>query len=89
MTYDSKPEGLGGAEPAPVVCGRANRTPRVIMTRLRKLNLAALAALLASSPCSAAAEVGPPPDATSIEMAGGNGQAAQVGTPLPIRSRCW
>jgi len=54
------------------------------MTRLRKLNLAALAALLASASVQCGGgDVGPPPNAASIEMAGGNGQAAQVGTPLP------
>ena len=54
------------------------------MTRLRKLNLAALATLIASvSLRCGGGDVGPPPNAASIEMAGGNGQAAQVGTPLP------
>jgi hypothetical protein len=54
------------------------------MTRLRKLNLAVLATLIASvSVRCGGGDVGPPPDAASIEMAGGNGQAAQVGTPLP------
>ena len=54
------------------------------MTRLRKLKFAALATLIASvSVQCGGGEVGPPPDATTIEMAGGNAQAAQVGTPLP------
>ena len=53
------------------------------MTRLRKLTFAALAALIASLSVQCGRDVGPPSDATSIEMAGGNGQAAQVGTPLP------
>jgi galactose oxidase-like protein/Big-like domain-containing protein len=53
------------------------------MTRLRRLNFAALAALLASISVQCGGDVGPPPDATSIQMAGGNGQAAQVGAPLP------
>jgi hypothetical protein len=54
------------------------------MKRFRKLNLAALAALIAAVTVQCGdGDVGPPPDAASIEMAGGNGQAAQVGTPLP------
>jgi hypothetical protein len=54
------------------------------MTRLRKLNLAALAALVAavSLPCGGS-DIGQPPDATAIEMAGGDGQIAPVGAPLP------
>jgi hypothetical protein len=69
------------------MCSRRVRScdpyPRVIMKRFRKLNLAALAALLAAVTVQCGKDVGPPPDATSIEMAGGNGQAAQVGTTLP------
>jgi hypothetical protein len=54
------------------------------MTRLRKLNFAALAILIASASVQCGGgDVGPPPDAASIAMAGGDGQAAQIGTPLP------
>jgi hypothetical protein len=53
------------------------------MKRFRKLNLAALAALIAAVSVQCGKDVGPSSDPTSIEMAGGNGQAAQVGTPLP------
>jgi hypothetical protein len=54
------------------------------MTRLRRLNFAALAILIASASVQCGGgDVGPPPDAASIAMAGGDGQAAQIGTPLP------
>jgi hypothetical protein len=55
-----------------------------MMTRLRKLNLAALAILFAavSVQCNGG-DVGPQPTAAAIEMAGGDGQSAPVGAPLP------
>src|SRR6266850_4236750 len=54
------------------------------MTRFRKLNLAALAALIASvSVQCGGSDIIQPPTASVIEMAGGDGQVAPVGTPLP------
>jgi Domain of unknown function (DUF1929)/Bacterial Ig-like domain (group 1) len=53
------------------------------MTRLRKLNFAALAALLASISVQCGGETGPPSDPSAIEMAGGDGQVAPAGDPLP------
>ena len=54
------------------------------MTRLRKLNLAALAALLATVSLQCGGEdIAQPPDATAIEMAGGDGQTAPVSATLP------
>jgi hypothetical protein len=54
------------------------------MTRLRKLNLAALAAFMASISVQCGGEdIGQPPTASAIEMAGGDGQVASVGAPLP------
>ncbi len=52
------------------------------MTRLRKLNFAALAALITfiSVQCGGG-DIGPPPDASTIEMAGGDGQVAPAGAP--------
>jgi len=53
------------------------------MTRHRKLNFAALAVLIASVSVQCGGEdIGQPPDATAIEMAGGDGQVAPVGAPL-------
>ena len=54
------------------------------MTRLRKLNVAALAVLIASvSVQCGSGDINQPPNASTIEMAGGNGQVAPVGAPLP------
>jgi hypothetical protein len=54
------------------------------MTRLRKLNFAALAVLIASvSVQCGGGDIGQPPTASAIEMAAGNGQIAPVGGPLP------
>jgi hypothetical protein len=54
------------------------------MTRLRKLNFAALAVLIASvSVQCGGSDIGQPPTASAIEMAAGNGQIAPVGGPLP------
>jgi hypothetical protein len=53
------------------------------MTRLRKLNFAALAAVIASISVQCGGETGPPADASTIEMAGGEGQVAPAGAPLP------
>ena len=53
------------------------------MTRLRKLNFAALAALLASISVQCGGETGPPSDPSAIEMAGGDGQVAPAGASLP------
>jgi hypothetical protein len=54
------------------------------MTRLRKLNFAALAALIASVSVQCGGDdIGQPPTASAIEMAGGDGQIAPVGAPLP------
>jgi hypothetical protein len=54
------------------------------MKRFRKLNLAALAALVVAVSIQCGDDIGPPPtDAAAIEMAGGNGQAAPAGAPLP------
>jgi galactose oxidase-like protein/Big-like domain-containing protein len=53
------------------------------MTRLRKLNFAALAALIASISVQCGGDIGPPSDASTIEMAGGDGQVAPAGAPLP------
>jgi hypothetical protein len=53
------------------------------MTRLRRLNFATLAVLIASVSVQCGGEdIGQPPDATAIEMAGGDGQAAAVGAAL-------
>jgi hypothetical protein len=53
------------------------------MTRLRKLNFAALAALIAAISVQCGGDTGPPSDASTIEMAGGNEQVAPAGDPLP------
>ena len=54
------------------------------MTRIRQLNFAALAALIASVSVQCGGEdIGQPPTASAIEMAGGDGQIAAVGAPLP------
>jgi galactose oxidase-like protein len=54
------------------------------MTRLRQLNFAALAVLIASvSVQCGGGDIGQPPTASAIEMAGGDGQIAPIGAPLP------
>jgi hypothetical protein len=54
------------------------------MTRLRKkLSFAAFATLIASVSVQCGEDTGPPPDASTIEMAGGDGQVAPAGAPLP------
>jgi hypothetical protein len=54
------------------------------MIRLRRLNLAALAALLVSVSLQCGGEdINQPPDAAAVEMAGGNGQVAPVSAALP------
>ena len=53
------------------------------MTRLRKLNFTAFAALLASISVQCGGETGPPPDPSAIAMAGGDGQVAPAGASLP------
>ena len=54
------------------------------MTRLRKLNFAALAALIVSvSVQCGGGDIGQPPTASAIEPAGGDGQIAPIGAPLP------
>ena len=54
------------------------------MTRLRKLNLVAFAVLLSSvSVQCGGGDIGQPPTASAIEMVGGDGQSAPVGTQLP------
>jgi hypothetical protein len=55
-----------------------------MMTRLRKLNLAAIAVLLSAVSIQCGGEdIGQPPTAAAIDMAGGDGQSAPVGAQLP------
>jgi Domain of unknown function (DUF1929)/Bacterial Ig-like domain (group 1) len=54
------------------------------MTRLRKLNFAALAVLIASvSVQCGGSDIAQPSNASAIEMAGGDGQVAPAGAALP------
>jgi hypothetical protein len=55
-----------------------------IMTRLLSLRIPTLIALIAISSLRCSGDnIGPPPDAAAIAMAGGNGQTGQAGQALP------